>query len=85
MTFSSNNGFIQNVTCGTINIVRVCVKASPAEGRRRLHTNTAYARLSGFNRLSCEASPAKGRPKAGDASPEGLLKVERREFRCLGV
>ena len=25
------------------------------------------------------------RPKAGDASPEGLLKVERREFRCLGV
>ena len=31
--------------------VRVCVKASPAEGRRRLHTNTAHARLSGFNRL----------------------------------
>ena len=25
------------------------------------------------------------RPKAGDASPEGLLKVERRVFRCLGV
>ena len=33
---------------GTVNIVRVCVKASPAEGRRRLHTNTTYARLSGF-------------------------------------
>ena len=27
----------------TNNVVRVCVKASPAEGRRRLHTNTAYA------------------------------------------
>ena len=23
-------------------------------------------------------------PKAGDAPHEGLLKVERREFRCLG-
>ena len=42
------------------NIVRVCVKATPAEGRRRLHTNTAYARLSGFNRPSCGASPAAG-------------------------
>ena len=46
---------------GTVNIVRVCVKASPAEGRRRLHTNTAYARLSGFNKPSCGASPAEGR------------------------
>ena len=76
MTFSTNKGFIQKkITCGTINVVRVSVKASLAEGRRRLHTNTAYARLSGFNRLSC----------AGDASPEGLLKVERRVFRCSGV
>ena len=25
------------------------------------------------------------RPKAGDAPHEGLLKVERKEFRCLGV
>ena len=25
------------------------------------------------------------RPKAGDAPHEGLLKVERRVFRCLGV
>ena len=32
--------------CGTINIVRVSVKASPAEGRRRLHTNTACVHLS---------------------------------------
>ena len=24
------------------------------------------------------------RPKAGDAPHEGLLKVERREFRCSG-
>ncbi len=23
-------------------------------------------------------------PKAGDAPHEGLLKVEKREFRCLG-
>ena len=70
MTFSTNNGFIQkNITCGTIKKVCVCVKASPAEGRRRLHTNTAYARLLGFNR----------------PSHEGLLKVERRVFRCLGV
>ena len=30
---------------GAINIVRVCVKAAPAEGRRRFHRNTAYARL----------------------------------------
>ena len=39
----------------TVNIVRVCVKASPAEGRRRLHTNTAHARLSGFYTPSCGA------------------------------
>ena len=32
------------------NIVRVCVKASPAEGWRRLHTNTAYAHLWGLSR-----------------------------------
>ena len=32
--------------CGTIKKVRVSVKGSPAEGRRRLHTNTAYVRLS---------------------------------------
>ena len=32
-----------------------------AEGRRRFHRNTAYARLSGFNRSSCGASPAIGR------------------------
>ena len=32
------------------NIVRVCVKASRAEGPRRLHTNTAYAHLWGFSR-----------------------------------
>ena len=48
-------------TRGKNNIVRVSVKASPAEGRRRLHTNTAYVRLSGFNGPSCGASPAEGR------------------------
>ena len=53
---------------GTINIVRVSVKASPAEGRRRLHTNTAYVRLS-FQRAFMW-SPAD----AGDAPHEGLLK-----------
>ena len=57
MTFSTYNRFIQKNKSYTINVVRVCVKASPAEGRRRLHTNTAYARLSGFNKLS----PAEGR------------------------
>ena len=78
MTFSTNNGFIQKITCGTINIVRVCVKASPAEGRRRLHTNTAYARLSGNNRLSCEASHKKettivrGNPCGDSEIPEWL-------------
>ena len=55
---------------GTVNIVRVSVKASPAEGRRRLHTNTAHARLSGFH-------VEHRRRKAGDAPHEGLLKVER--------
>ena len=42
------------------NIVRVCVKASPAFGRRRLYTNTAYACLSLFNRPPWRASPAEG-------------------------
>ena len=45
---------------GTINIVRVSVKASPAEGRRHLHTNTACVRLLGFNGPSCGASPVLG-------------------------
>ena len=65
MTFSTNDGFLQNITCGTINIVRVCVKASQAEGRRRLHTNTAYARLSGFNRPSPEGLLHRSNPKGG--------------------
>ena len=39
----------KNETNRVGNIVRVCVKASPAEGRRCLHTNTAHARLSGSN------------------------------------
>ena len=40
------------------NIVRVCVKASRAEGPRRLHTNTAYAHLWGLSRPSNQTSPA---------------------------
>ena len=59
--FSSETTSCQIVWLHTVNIVRVCVKASPAEGWRRLHTNTAYARFSGFNGPSCEASPAEGR------------------------
>ena len=47
-TVSSNNKTSQKNTCGTINIVRVSVKASPAEGRRRLHTNMAHAPPFGF-------------------------------------
>ena len=41
--------------------VRVYVKVSLAEGRRRLHTNMAYARLLIFNRPSCGVSPTEGR------------------------
>ena len=47
---------------GQHNIVRVCVKASPAEGRRRLHTNTVYAHLWGLSWPSAEHC----RPKAGN-------------------
>ena len=47
------------------NILRVCVKASRAEGPRRLHANTAYAHLWGLNRPFCSAErPAEG-PKVG--------------------
>ena len=40
-----------SLVVGKNNIVRVCVKASPAEGRRRLQRNTAHAHLSGLSRL----------------------------------
>ena len=59
MTFSTNNGFIQKkITCGTINIVRVFCEgvAGDAFTQTRL-----MPRFSGFNRPSCEASPAEGR------------------------
>ena len=39
-------------------------QVGPDQGRRRLHTNTAYVRLSGFN------------GPAGDAPHEGLLKLK---------
>ena len=80
MTFSTNNGFIQNITCGTINTVRVSCESVAGRRPCGLHINTRLmpARVStGFH---VKASPAEGR-----ASPEGLLKVERLEFRCLGV
>ena len=47
MTLSTKNGFIQNITCGTINIVRVCVKASPAEGPAMLHMKTCWRSKGG--------------------------------------
>ena len=47
MTFSTNNGFIQKITCGAINIVRVCVKASPAEGWQ-CSTRSVEGRKDGF-------------------------------------
>ena len=34
---------------GNVKEVRVCVKASPAEGRRRLHTYTAHGHLWAFS------------------------------------
>ena len=48
-------------------------KASPAEGRRRLHKNTAYAHLWGFSRPFCEHC----RPQAGNVQQKGRLKVQR--------
>ena len=66
--------------CGTINIVR-CVKASPAEGRRRLHTNTAYVRLS-FQRAFMWSIAVEG-PKAGVLAFWGL-GVKGLGFRSLG-
>ena len=62
---------------GTVNKVRVSVKASPAEGRRRLHTT----RLMPAFRVSTGLHVEHRRPSAGDAPHEGLLKVERRGFR----
>ena len=52
------------------NIVLVCLVASPAEGRRRLHANMTHARLLIFNRPSVEGRKA--------------FRVFR-VFRCLGV
>ena len=34
MTFSTNNGCIQKITCGTINMVRVCVKTLPTPSHK---------------------------------------------------
>ena len=48
----------------TINIVRVCVKASPAKGRRRLRLMPAF-------RVSTGLLVEHRRPKAGDAPHEG--------------
>ena len=85
MTLSSNDIFTQKrfhpkkSRVGAIKKVRVCVKASPAEGRRRLHTNTAYARLS-----SVEGRKAGG---LGFRSLgfRGFGGQGVWVFRCLGV
>ena len=64
--FHPKNDFYERTTANKSknNIVSVCV-------RRRLHTNTAYARLLGFNRPSCGASPAEGRRCSTWRSVEG--------------
>ena len=48
-----------------------------------LDTNTAYARLSGFNRPLCEASPAEGRRSSTWRSVEGR-KAGIQGFRVQG-
>ena len=68
MTFSTNNGFIQKITCGTINIVRVCVKASPAE--------VLHSRLRSLQCL------IKHRTEKSKESPEILRKLRAR-FRAI--
>ena len=72
MTFSTITVASKKITCGTINIVRVSVKASPAEGRRRLHTNTAYAPPFGFQ-------------QAFMWSIAGSVEGRKAVFRGLGV
>ena len=61
---------------GTINIVRVCVKVSDTFTQTRL--------LPAF-RVSTGLHVEHRRPKAGDAPHEGVLKVERREFKVFRV
>ena len=51
--FIKNHFLSEGPTTRANNIVRVCVKASRAEGPRRLHTNTACAHLWGLNRPFC--------------------------------
>ena len=67
---------------GKNNIVRISVKASPAEGRRRFHRKNSLCQAF---RVSTGLHVEHRRPMAGDAPHEGLLKVERRGFKCLGV
>ena len=50
-------------------------EGAPAFGRRRLHRNTAYARLSGFNRPSCGASLAFVSSNFGESVPNPLLDL----------
>ena len=62
---------------GTINVVRVSVK--------KAGDAFTQARLMSAFRVSTGLHVEHRRPKAGDAPHEGLLKVERRGFRGLGV
>ena len=52
-------------------IIRVCVKASRAEGPRRLHTNTACAHLGVSTGLFCWTLPAEGRQCSPERPAEG--------------
>ena len=73
MTHSSKNGFIQKITYN---------QYSPCLCENVTFTET---RLVPAFRVSTGFHVKHHQPKAGNASPERLLKVERREFKCLGV
>ena len=87
---SSQNDFYVRTTANKTtrwwqnNIVRVCVKASPAGGRPKAGDALHKHGLMPASRVSTGLH-VEHRRKAGDASHEGLLKVERREFRCFRV
>ena len=76
-SISSNDTFNQHwfhpkkITCGTINMVRVCVKASPAEGWRHFHTNTAYVHFWGLSRSFCWTLAAEGLQCSAERPAEG--------------
>ena len=71
---SSKTNFIRALPVrGTHNIVRICVKASRADGPRRLHTNTACAHLWTLSGPFCWTLPAFGR----NVQQKGQLRPQR--------